>query len=194
MSQLRLPLPNKAIKPFFVLFSHPVRSDSLWSHGLQHSRPPWPSPSPGVCPSSFPLHWWYYLAISFSDALFSFSPQSFLTSGTFSVSQLFTLGSQSVGASASASVLPMTIQGWFLLGLFGGFYLGSDGKESTCNVGDLGLIPGLEWSPEGRPWQSTPACYLENLNGQRSLGGYSPWVCKVVDTTECLSTTQDWLF
>ena len=119
MSQLCLPLPNKAIKPFFVLFSHPVRSDSLWSHGLQHSRPPCPSPSPGVCPSSFPLHRLCYLAISFSDALFSFSPQSFLTSGTFSVSQLFTLGSQNTRASASASVLPMNIQNWFLLGWTG---------------------------------------------------------------------------
>ena len=119
MSQLCLPLPNKAIKPFFVLFSHPVRSDSLWSHGLQHFRPPCPSPSPGVCPSSFPLHRWCYLAISFSDALFSFSPQSFLTSGTFSVSQLFTLGSQDTRASASASVLSTSIQGRFPLRLTG---------------------------------------------------------------------------
>ena len=107
------------------------------------------------------------------------------------MSQLFALGSQSIGASASASVLPVIIQGWFRLGLFGGFYRGSDGKESTCNVGDLGLISGLERSPEGRPRQSTPVCLPGE--SQWSLEGYSPWGCKELDTTECLSTTQDWL-
>ena len=68
------------------------------------------SPSPGVCPSSFPLHWWCYLAISSSDALSCFSPQSFPASGTFPMSQLFALGSQNTGVSASASVLSTSIQ------------------------------------------------------------------------------------
>ena len=119
MSPLCPPLPNKAIKPFFVLFSHPVRSDSLWPHGLQSSTPPCPSPSPGVCPSSFPLQWWCYLAISSSDALSSFSLQSFPASGTFPMSQFFALGSQNTGASASASVLSTSIQGRFPLRLTG---------------------------------------------------------------------------
>ena len=66
-----------------LLFSHPVMSNSLWPHGLQHARPPYPSPSPKVCPSSCPLHWGCHLAILFSDAIFSFCPQSFSASRTF---------------------------------------------------------------------------------------------------------------
>ena len=65
-----------------LLFSHPVMSDSLWPHGLQHARPLCPSPSPKVCPSSCPLHWSCHPAISSSDALF-FCPQSFPASGIF---------------------------------------------------------------------------------------------------------------
>ena len=75
---------------YLLVFSHPVMSDSLQSHGLQHTRPPCPSPSPEVCPSSCPLHWWCHPAISSSDAVFSFCPQSFPASGTFPMSQLFT--------------------------------------------------------------------------------------------------------
>ena len=93
-----------------LLFSCPVVSDSLWSHGLQHTRPPYPSPSPKVCPSSSPLRQWCHPAISSSDALF-FCPQSFPASGTFPMSRLFTLGDQNTGASAS--VLPLSIQSWF---------------------------------------------------------------------------------
>ena len=66
-----------------LMFSHTVVSDSLWPHGLQYTRPPCPSSSPGICPSSCSLHWWCRPAISFSDALFSFCPQSFPASGTF---------------------------------------------------------------------------------------------------------------
>ena len=73
--------PLAAISLLF--FSRPIMSDSLQLHGLQHSRPPCPSPSPKVCPSSCPLHQWCYPTISFSDTLFSFCPQSFSTSGTF---------------------------------------------------------------------------------------------------------------
>ena len=100
-----------------LLFSHPVMSDSLRPHGLQHARPPCPSPTPAVCPSSRPLHWWCHPAISSSDALFSFCPQSYPASGSFLMGQLFASGGQSTGASASASVLPISIQGWFPLRL-----------------------------------------------------------------------------
>ena len=72
-----------------LLFSHPVVSDSLWRHGLQHARLPCPSPSPRVCPSLRSLPWWWHPAISSSDALFSFGPLSFPASGTFPMS-LFT--------------------------------------------------------------------------------------------------------
>ena len=67
---------------------------------------------------------------------------------------------------------------------------GSDGKENACNVGDLGLIPGLGRSPgEGHGNLLQYSC-LENPHGQRSLGGYSPWGCKELDMTEQLSTAQ----
>ena len=101
-----------------LLFSHPVMPNSLWPHGLQHARPLCPPPSPEVCPSSCPLHWWCHPAISFSDTLF-FCLQSFPASGTFPMSQLFTSDDQNTGISASASVLPTSIQGWFPLRLIG---------------------------------------------------------------------------
>ena len=98
-----------------LLFNCSVLSISLWSHGLQHARLLCPSPSPRVCSNSGPLSRWCYLTISSSVVHFSSCPQSFPTSRSFPVSQLFASGGQSIGASASASVLPMCIQGWFPL-------------------------------------------------------------------------------
>ena len=92
-------------------------SDYLWPHKLQHARLPCPLLSPGVCSSSCPLSQWCYLTISSSVALFSSCPQFFPASGSFPVSHLFISGGQNIGASASATVLPMNIQGWFPLGL-----------------------------------------------------------------------------
>ena len=85
-------------------------------YGLQHARLPCPSLSPGVCSNSCPLSWWYHPTISSSVVPFSSCLQSFPASGSFPVSQLFTSGGQSIGASASALVLPMNIQNWFPLG------------------------------------------------------------------------------
>ena len=90
-------------------------SDSLRPHGLQYSRLLCPPLSPRVCSNSYPLSWWCCLTISFSAALLFFCPQSFPASGSFPMSQFFTSGGQSTGASASASVLPMNIQDWFPL-------------------------------------------------------------------------------
>ena len=87
--------------------------DSLWPHDLQHTRHPCPSLSPGVSSDSCPLSQWCYLTISSSAALFSFCHQSFPASRSFPMSQLFASADQSIGASASASVLPMNIQDWF---------------------------------------------------------------------------------
>ena len=101
----------------FLLFSHPVMSDSLWPHGLQHTRPLCPSPSPQICPISCPLHRWCHPAISSSDTLFSFCPQSFPASGTFPMSWLFTSDDQNTGVSASESELSTSIQSWFPLRL-----------------------------------------------------------------------------
>ena len=88
-------------------------------YGLQHARPPCPSPSPRVCSVSCPLSQWCYLTISSSVIPFSFCLQSFPTSSSFLVSRLFSSGGQSIGnsPSPSASVLPMNIQAWFSLGL-----------------------------------------------------------------------------
>ena len=92
-------------------FGCPFVSDSLRPHGLYHIRPPYLSPSPRVCPSSCSLPRWCHPAISSSDTLFS-CPQSFPASGTFPMSRLFTSDDQNTGASASASVFPVSIQGW----------------------------------------------------------------------------------
>ena len=94
-------------------------SDALWPHRLQHARLSHLSLSLGVCSNSCPLSWWCYLTISPPVTLFSFCLQCFPTSGCFPVSWLFTSGGQSVGDSASVSVLPMSIQGLFPLGLAG---------------------------------------------------------------------------
>ena len=114
-----------------MLFSCPIVSDSLQPHGLQHARPPCPSPSSGVCPSSCSLHQWCHPVISFSDALFSFCPRSFPASGTFPMRCLFTSDDQNTEASASASVLPVIIQGWSPLRLTGLISLLSKGLSES---------------------------------------------------------------
>ena len=102
-----------------VQFSHSVMSDSLQPHGLQHARPPCPSPTPGVYSNSCPLSRWCHPAISSSVVPFSSCPQSFPASGSFQMSQFFTSGGQSIGVSALISVLPMNIQDWFPSGWTG---------------------------------------------------------------------------
>ena len=97
-----------------MLFSHSVVSDSLWPHGLQHTRLACPSPSPRVCSNSCPLSRRCYPTISSSVTHFSAYPAS---AGSFPMSWLFASGGQSIGALAS--VLPMNIRGWFPIGLTG---------------------------------------------------------------------------
>ena len=102
-----------------VQFSSSVASDSLWPHGLQHTRPPCPTPTPRVYSNLCPLSQWCHPTILSSVLPFSSCLQSFPASGSFQMSQLFTSGSQSIGVSASASVLPMYIQDLFPLGWTG---------------------------------------------------------------------------
>ena len=102
-----------------LLFSHLVVSKSLQPLGLQHTRLPCPSPSPRVCSNSCPVSQWCHPAFSSFVAPFSFCLQPFPASRSFQMNQLFTSGGQSVGTSASASVLPMNIQVLFPLGLTG---------------------------------------------------------------------------
>ena len=106
---------------------HSVMSDSLRPHGLQHARPPCPSPTPGVYSNSRPLSWWCHPTISSPVFPFSSWPQSFQASGSFPMSQLFESGARSIRVSASTSVLPMNIQDWFLLGWTGWISLQSKG-------------------------------------------------------------------
>ena len=101
------------------LFSHSVVSNSLWLHGLQHTRLPRPSLSPGVYSSSCPLSRWYHPTTSSSSVPLSSCLQSFLASGSSPMSQFFTSGGHNIGVSASTSVLPMNIQDWFPLGWTG---------------------------------------------------------------------------
>ena len=96
-----------------VQFGCLVVSNSLRPHEPQHARPPCPSPTPRVYPNSSPSSRWYHLTISSSIVPFSSCPQSFPASESFQMSQLFTSGGQSIGVSASTSVLPMNTQDWF---------------------------------------------------------------------------------
>ena len=102
-----------------VQFSHSVMPDSLRPHESQHARPPCPSPTPGVHTNSCPSNRWCHPAISSSVVPFSSCPQSLPASGSFPMSQLFAWGSQSIGISSSASILPMNTQNWFPLGWTG---------------------------------------------------------------------------
>ena len=108
-------------------FSHSVVSDSLRSQGLQHASPPCPSPTPGVYSNSCPLNRWCHPTNSSSVTPFSSRLQSFPASGSLPRSQFFTSDGQSIGVSASASVLPMNIQDQFPLGLTGWTSLQSKG-------------------------------------------------------------------
>ena len=107
---LCLALTNSSVN---IQFSHSVMSDSLRSHGLQHTRPPCPSPTPGAYSNSGPFSRWCHPTIPSSVVPFSSHLQSFPASGFFPVSQFFASGGQSIGVSASAWVLPMNIQDWF---------------------------------------------------------------------------------
>ena len=120
-----------------VQFSRSVVSDSLRPHGLQHTRLPCPSPTPKACSNSCPWSRWCHPAISSSVVPFSSFLQSFSASRSFPTSWLFTSGGQSIGASASASVLPMNIQNWFLLGLTGLISLPSKGLSRVFSNSTL---------------------------------------------------------
>ena len=108
-------------------FSRSVVSNSLWPHESQHARPPRPSPTPGVHSNSRPSSQGCHPAISSSVIPFSSCPQSLLASESFPMSQVFAWGGQSIGVSASASVLPMNTQDWSPLGWTGWISLQSKG-------------------------------------------------------------------
>ena len=157
-----------------VQFSHSVVSDSLQPHKPQHVRPPCPSPTPRVYSDACPLNQWWHPDISSSVVPSSSCPQSFPASGSFPRSQFFVSGGQSIGVSASASVLPMNTQDWSPLGwtswtsllsciLETGFYCGNGGNSGRLYF--LGAPKSLQmvtaamklkdaYSLEGKLWPS----------------------------------------
>ena len=126
----QLSMPATQGKFSSVQFSLSVVPDSLRPHGLQLARLPSPSPTPGAHSNSCALSWWCHPAISSSVVPFSSHLQSFPASRSFQMSQFFTSDDQSIGVSASESVLPMNIQDWFPLGRTGWIYLQSKGLKS----------------------------------------------------------------
>ena len=140
-----------------LLFRCSVVSDFLQPHVLQHARLPCPSPSPRVCSNSYPLSQWCHSTVSSSVIPFSSCSQSFPASGSF-LYRLSSSGGQSIGASASASVLPGSIQGWFPLGL-------------------TGLIP---CNPRDSQ-ESSPTPQFKSINSLRLSFLYSPTLTSIHD-------------
>ena len=143
--------------------------DSLQPHGLQHTRPPCPSPTPRVYSNLCPLSRWCHPTISASVIPFSPWLQSFPASGSFPVSQFFTSGGQNIGASVLASVLPANIQDWFPLGLTGWISL---------------LSKGL--------WRVFSSTQFENINSL-ALSLHGPAFISVYDTGKIIALTI-WTF
>ena len=153
-------------------------SNFLRPLGLQHTRFPCPSPTPGAYSNSCPLSWWCHPTISSSVIPFSSHLQSFAASGSFPVSQFFTSGGQSIGALASVSVLPMNIRDWFPLGWTGWISLQSKGlsrvfsnttvqKRQFCSA-QLSYSPNLTTIHDYRKNQSfdwMSLCWQSHLLG-----------------------------
>ena len=140
--------------------------DFLQTHGLQHASLPCPSLSPRVCSNSCPLSRWCHLTILSSVTCFFSCPQSFPASGSFPMSQLFISSGQSIGASVSASVLPMNFQDWFLLGLTG------------LILTNWGIVK-IKYVPLWRCWASlqlieAPVCLWQN---RPTVAGWQMFLC-----------------
>ena len=123
-----------------VQFSRSVVSDSLQPHESQHTRPPCPSPTPGVYPNPCPLSGWCHPTILSSVVPLSSCPQSFPASGFFQMSQLFAWGGQSTGVSASTSVLPMNTQDWSSLGWTGWIFCSPRDSQKSSPIPQLKSI------------------------------------------------------
>ena len=143
---------------FPLQFSPSVVSDFLWPHEPQHARPPCPSPTPRACSNSCSLSQWCHPTISPSVVPFSSRLQSFPASGSFQMSQLFASGGQSIGVSASTSVLPMNTQDWFPLGWTGWISLQS--RDS---------------------WESSPTPQFKSIHSSALSVPYSPTLTSMRD-------------
>ena len=143
-----------------LLFSCSAVSSSSWPHELQHTRVLSPPLSLGVCSNSCPLSQWYHLTISSSVSPFSSCPQSFPASGSFPMSHLFASGGQSIGASTSASVLPMNIQAWFPWGLSSLISLLSKGLSKISSQA-LSLLYGPALTSVHDYWKNHSFDYMD---------------------------------
>ena len=167
-------LPKKAIPGITpdvqfssVEISCSVVSNSSQPHGPQHTRPPCPSPTPGVYSNSSPWSWWCHLTISSSVVPFSSCLQSFPASGSFPMSQLFTSGGQSIGVSASTSVLPMNTQDWSPLGETGWISLQSKGL-SRVRAQVIRAAARTPWEPN-IPTQARGSCFCKSGRASEML-------------------------
>ena len=134
MNTVNQPKGNSNSISCSVQFSSSVMSNSLRPHGLQHTRPPCPSPTPRAYSNSCPLSQWCHPTISSSVIPFSSCLQSFPASGSFPVNQFFSSGGQNIGVSASASILPMNIQDWFPVRWTGWISLQSKGFSRVFSM------------------------------------------------------------
>ena len=167
ISSLLITLP----KISSVQSSRSVVSSSLRPHELQHARPPCPSPTPGVHPNPCPSSRWCHLTISSSVIPFSSCLQSFPTSGSFQMSQLFALGGQNIGASASAAILPIHIQGWFPVELTDLISLQSKGLSKASVYLVLSLLYGPTLTILYDYWKDHCYDYM-NLCQQRDISAF----------------------
>ena len=194
-----------------LFFSHSVMFDSLRSHGLQHARLPCPSLSLGVCSNSCPLSRWCYPTISSYVSPFSSCPQSLPASGSFLTSWLFASGDQRFGTSASASALPMNIQGWFPLRLSSWISLQSKGlcqrpfplgiqsvnpkgNQSWIFIGrtDAEAETPILWPPDAKNthWERPWCC--KRLKAEREEGdrGWNDWMATLIQWTWTWSNSR----
>ena len=148
-----------------VQFSRSVMSNSLRPHEPQHARPPCPSPTPGVYPNSCPLSRWCHPAISSSVVPSSSCPQSLPASGSFPMSQLFAWGGQSIGVSASASVLPMNTQDWSPSEWTGWISMQSKGLSRLSDA--LKKETQRQYMQESEPWSHFKKLKKSFLTGKK---------------------------
>ena len=155
-----------ALVIYSVQFSRSVVSDSLWPREPQHTRPPCPSPTPGVHSNSCPLSQWCHPAILSSVIPFSCCPQSLSASGSFQMSQPYISGGQSIGVSASTSVPPMNTQDWSPLGWTHWISLQSKGLSRVFSNTTVQMrsVLGVHWKDWCWSWNSnTSATSCEEL-------------------------------
>ena len=176
-----------------VQFSCSVVSDSLWPHESQHTRPPCPSPTPGVHSDSCPSSQWYHPAISSSVVPFSSCPQTLPASESFPMSQLFPWGGQSTGVSALASFLPRNTQGWSPWVWTGWTSLQSCRGEGGNSWGQGGLYwcLGSRWTCLN--WAYSCCLILKTGGpGNGSLEDSPPWVRLLVSSFRKTWVSELW--